>query len=80
MRGPAMRRMMVASCEVDNIATRRLTRGYARLPPSSLTSTIATTFGTRWLFGCAVSHSFEDFSGLQPVWSAQPVDPLGRSK
>jgi hypothetical protein len=30
MRGPAMRRMMVASCEVDNIATRRLTRGYAR--------------------------------------------------
>jgi hypothetical protein len=39
----------VGNQEVDNLATRPLTRGGARLPQSSLTCTIATTFGTDWL-------------------------------
>jgi aromatic ring hydroxylase len=36
----------VGNQEVDNVATRPLTREYARVLPSSLTCTIATTFGT----------------------------------
>ena len=72
-----MRRMgrivCVGNKGVDDIASRPLTRDYALVPPSSLNCTIATTFGAGWL-SCAGSHSVEDFSGLQPVWSAQPVD------
>ena len=38
----------VGNQEVDNVATRPLTREYALVLPSSLTCTIATTFGTDW--------------------------------
>jgi hypothetical protein len=60
-----MRRMgrivWVINKEVDNIASRPLTRGHALVPLSSLNCTIATIFGTGWLSGCAASHSVEDF-------------------
>jgi hypothetical protein len=70
----------VGNEEVDNIATRPLTRDCARVPSSSLTYTIATTFGTGWLWVVPKVTALKIFRDYNLFGQLSPWTLLGRSK
>ena len=75
-----MGRIVWVDNKVEKVATRRLTRDYVLVLPSSLTCTIATIFGTGWL------SLVPQFTALKISWDCKPFGqlspwtPLGRSK
>jgi len=70
----------VGNKEVDNVASRPLTRDYALVLPRSLPCTIATTVGTGWLWLVPQVTALKVFWDYKLFGQLSPWTLLGRSK